>query len=111
MGDCVRISKLRKIFKKGYIPNWSEEIFTVAKLLKTVPIWYIIKDQADVELKGSFYEEELQKIIKVNPLYKIEAILEERKKKNQSQVFVKWSGYPSSFNSWINKSDIRKYKD
>ena len=62
----------------------------------------------NVTLKGSFYEEELQKVTKVNQLYRIEAI--ECQQKNQAQILVKWSGYPASFNSWINHSDLRKYK-
>ena len=27
IGDIVRISKYKKIFAKGYVPNWSEKIF------------------------------------------------------------------------------------
>ena len=35
--DRVRISKCRKIFAKGYLPNWSEEVFVVIKVKNTVP--------------------------------------------------------------------------
>ena len=31
VNDYVRISKCKKIFAKGYAPNWSEEIFAVKK--------------------------------------------------------------------------------
>ena len=27
LGDIVRISKHKNIFAKGYVPNWSEEVF------------------------------------------------------------------------------------
>ena len=64
---------------------------------------YIIKDESDTILKGSFYEQELQKVIKVDHIYHIEAQLDEQKKGNKVQVLVKWAGYPSTFNSWINK--------
>ena len=77
VGDPVRISKLRKTFKKGYLPNWSEELFTIDKVIRTTPVHYIIRDEMNVALKGSFYEEELQKVTKVHQLYHIEAILEE----------------------------------
>ena len=77
VGDTVRISKLRKTFKKGYLPNWSEELFTIYKVIRVIPIRYIIRDEMNVTLKGSFYEEELQKVTKVDKLYRIEAILEE----------------------------------
>ena len=110
VGDRVRISYMRKTFRKGYLPNWSEELFTIHKIKRTVPVRYIIKDESDVILDGSFYEQELQKVHKVDHVYRIEVILKERKKNNKTQVLVKWAGYPSSFNSWINTRDLRKYK-
>ena len=32
VGDYVRISKYKNIFSKGYMPNWSEEIFVIKKI-------------------------------------------------------------------------------
>ena len=32
--DIVRISKYKSIFMKGYVPNWSEEVFVIKKKLK-----------------------------------------------------------------------------
>ena len=37
VGDRVTISKFRNIFAKGYIPNWSKEIFIADKINETVP--------------------------------------------------------------------------
>ena len=37
VGDHVRTSKYKNILAKGYTPNWSEEIFVVAKIKNTVP--------------------------------------------------------------------------
>ena len=31
VGDHVRISKYKKVFAKGYTPNWSEESFVIKK--------------------------------------------------------------------------------
>ena len=31
VGDLVRISKYKNIFAKGYMPNWSEEVFVIKK--------------------------------------------------------------------------------
>jgi hypothetical protein len=28
-GDQVRLSKAKRMFKKGYLPNWTEELFTI----------------------------------------------------------------------------------
>ena len=38
-GDQVRISKYKKIFAKGYTPNWSEEVFVVSRIKNTVSWW------------------------------------------------------------------------
>ena len=32
VGDRVKISKYNNIFAKGYMPNWSEEVFVIKKL-------------------------------------------------------------------------------
>ena len=44
VGDYVRISKYKNIFAKGYMPNWSEEVFIVSKIKNTFPWTYIIND-------------------------------------------------------------------
>ena len=61
VGDNVRISNYKNIFAKGYTPNWSEEVFVVNKVQDTVPWTYLINDLNGEEIKGSFYEKELQK--------------------------------------------------
>ena len=38
IGDIVRISKYKNIFAKGYVPNWSEEVFVIKKVEKIVPL-------------------------------------------------------------------------
>ena len=44
IGDIVRISKYKNIFAKGYVPNWSEEVFVIKKVRNTVPWTYVISD-------------------------------------------------------------------
>ena len=62
VGDKVRISKYkRKVFDKGYTPNWTEEIFLIDKIQSTNPITYRLKDLNNEEIQGSFYEPELLK--------------------------------------------------
>ena len=62
INDRVRISNYkRKIFDKGYTPNWTEKIFIIDKIEPTTPITYKLKDLNNEEIKGSFYKQELQK--------------------------------------------------
>ena len=36
IGDTVRISKYKNIFLKGYVSDWSEEVFVIKKIKTTV---------------------------------------------------------------------------
>ena len=106
VGDSVRISKSKHIFEKGYLPNWTEEIFTITRVIRTPkidaayagPLQYKIKDYNNEEVDGSFYGFELQKV-KPPELYRVEEVLRERTVRGQRQYFVKWMGYGPEFNS------------
>ena len=37
-----------------------------------------------------------------------EYVIEKTLKTKGNNIFVKWSGYSNNFNSWVNKSDIKK---
>ena len=100
VGDHVRISKYKNIFAKGYIPNWSEEIFIIKKIKNTLPWTYDINDLNGEKIIGTFYENELQKTDQKE--FRIEKVL----KKKGDKLHVKWKGYDNSFNSWIDKKDI-----
>ena len=52
VGDHVRISKYKNIFAKGYMPNWSEEVFVIKKVKNTVPWTYVINDATKTDLKN-----------------------------------------------------------
>ena len=61
VGDHVRIPRYKRLFEKGYTPNWTKEIFQIDKIQNTNPVTYLIKDLNNEEILGSFYEPELQK--------------------------------------------------
>ena len=102
VSDHVRISKHKNIFAKGYTPNWSEEAFVIKKVKNTVPWIYVINDLNGDETNGTFYEKELQKNNKQK--FRIEKVI----KRIRDNLYVKWRGYDSSFNSWIDKKDLIK---
>lgn len=103
--DRVRISMQRQPFQKGYMGNWSEEIFVVSKRHATDPVTYGVRDLAGEDIKGRFYELELQKVIKTDDVYIVEKILKTRKQAGKIQYFVKWRSYPDKFNSWVDNVD------
>ena len=84
VGDHVRISKYKNIFAKRYTPNWSEEVFVISKIKKTVPQTYVINDLNGEEIIGTFYEKELQKTNQKE--FRLEKVI----KKKENKLFVKW---------------------
>ena len=45
----------RQPFPKGYLGDWSEEIFEISTRLPTVPVTYELKDLFDESIKGLLY--------------------------------------------------------
>ena len=50
IGDHIRISKYKKMFAKGYTPDWSEEVFVIKKVKNTVLWTYFISDFSGEEV-------------------------------------------------------------
>ena len=105
VGDKVPISKMRRAFDKGYLPNWTE-VFTITDVIDTKPWTYKLEDYGHEKIEGSFYEKELQRVDKTDNVFRIEKILSTRKRKGVEEYFIKWKGYPEKFNSWIGESDL-----
>ena len=106
IGDRVRLSLEKNIFEKSYETNWTEEIFEIYDIKYSNVPYYYLKDLNGEKIEGSFYEQELQKTnFKKDDLYIIEKVL----KTKNDKAYVKWRNYDSSFNSWVNLDNIKKY--
>ena len=81
VGDFVRINKTKRTFEKGYLPNWTRELFKISAVIKTQsPVTYKITDLDGESVRGTFYSQELQRVEK-DQIYEIESILNHRKRK------------------------------
>ena len=99
---------LSRIRGTGY---WTEEVFTITKRVLRRPPVYKIADFDDEELKGTFYEQELQKVDKTeSDFYRVEEILRSRMRNKRKEYFVKWLGYPDKFNSWVPAESVKDIK-
>ena len=94
----VRICKYKNVFSKGHTPNWSEEIFIINKIQKTVPRIFLINDLKGEKIKGSFYEKELQKTMRNNLKHK------KQLKRKEINYLLNGKVCDNSFNSWIKKN-------
>ena len=69
----------------------------ISKIKNTFPWTYVINDLNDEKIIETFYEKELQKTNKKE--FRTEKLI----KTNEDKLYVKWEGYKSLFNSWIDK--------
>ena len=105
IGELVRISKARRVFRKGYLPNWTEETFTIYNRKNIGEPFYYLRDFDGERIKGGFYEQELQSV-KESEEYRIESVLTSKPGSDGKTLYlVKWQGWPEKFNSWV--EDLR----
>jgi transposase InsO family protein len=108
-GELVRISRWKGTFEKGYKPNWSKETFHVNKVIRQPHTMFELHDKEGEPLRGNFYAKEIQKV--KSGEYVVEKILKERRKPDGTlEVFVKWEGWPASYNSWVAKDSLNDHQ-
>ena len=54
----VRISSAKTIFDKGYLPNWTDEVFEFKETVNHPKKVYKIEDVDGEPVRGTFYPEE-----------------------------------------------------
>lgn len=101
MGDFLRISKQKQLFEKGYLANFTTEIFQVRKIIHSTPPVYLLKDLKGNPISGAFYEQELQKTRWPNT-FLVSKVLQRKNGKAK----VRWLGFPPSEDSWVDEKDI-----
>ena len=106
IGDKVRISTERKVFKKGYEQVWTDEIFVIDKTIPSHPPRYHLIDLNGEEIKSTFYAQELQ-LAHDDGVYKVEKILRYRRRKGVREALVRWKGYSKKFDSWVDTKELR----
>jgi hypothetical protein len=111
VGDKVRLTYIRNPFTREYDEKWTGEIFKISqKILRGGLPVYRLKDFHDEEIKGTFYQSELQNVdVRDDDLLKIERIVKTRGKGRNKQYFVKWLHWPKKFNSWISARDVNNF--
>jgi uncharacterized protein YtpQ (UPF0354 family) len=66
---------------------------------------YALEDLKGDDIKGSFYEEELQQT-NLKDFAVVERVLKTKKVKCVKMYFVKYDGYDDRFNEWINGNQL-----
>jgi len=105
-GQIVRIAKEKGKFEKGYLPNYSDELFRILTVNDSrSPTIYRLEDLEGEKIDGIFYREELVPT-SLDTTHRIAEILKTRKTREGVKHFVRWIGYSDRYNSWIKDTDI-----
>ncbi|GFS53074.1 chromo domain-containing protein [Trichonephila clavipes] len=91
IGDVVRINKQKLHFEKGYEQNWRRELFTVYEIVQRTAIVYRLKDLQGEEIKGTYYEAELQKVVD-SGFYPVENVIKLRKRRGITEYVTNLYG-------------------
>ena len=91
---------------KGYLPNYTRELFKIKQIIFGPVIVYKLEDLSGEDIDGTFYEQELS--LDSTKEYKVEKIIRKKKIKGKEYALVKWLGYGNKFNSWEPIENIRK---
>ena len=76
VGDKVRLSERVKTFKKGYLPQWTEEVFWIRRVMQGPVLMYKVDEFDGTPVKGTFYAEDLQKVtVDDDMLWRVEKVL------------------------------------
>ena len=99
----MRITYLTNLFTREYDEKWTGEIFKVVKRFRRDGlVLYKLKDFLGEDIKGSFYQAELQKVsIKDDKVWKVEKVLKKRKRRGKVEYLVRWKHWPKKFDSWV----------
>jgi len=58
----VCMSKYKTVFEKGYMPNWTTEVFKIVKVQRTNPVTYLLEDYRRKFIAGTFYKYKLRRV-------------------------------------------------
>ena len=107
VGQYVRIAdeKRNSIFRRGYTVQNTIEIFRIREVDQSqIPTVYYLEDLQGENIIGIFYREELIPS-KLPEVFHID-VIKTKTIAGRKKYYVRWRGYPDSFNSWIDQDQI-----
>lgn len=110
VGSYVRLSYTKHPFRRAYQQQYTTEIFKIkSRIFKQgIPLYKVV-DLNSEPITGYMKEQEMISIDKnEESLWYIEKILKRRKVKGKLQYFVRWDGFPKSFDSWIDVDQVNE---
>ena len=105
VGDYVRLLNPPTVFKKGYAPQWTKEVFKIRlKIMSTPVVMFKVEDQTGEHVEGHFYRSELQKVDKPKG-FKIENVIESKGDKH----YVRFEDRGYKYDKWLTAKDLKAF--
>lgn len=113
VGDLVRISAHKTLFRKGYYQSFKPKIYVISHVLTNLPVpMYKIAEKGGKSTgeAGTWYANELTLVSKdyKDSVFKIEKVIKTKGTGTKKQMLVKWKYWPDEYNSWVKASDVEK---
>jgi len=109
LGDLVRLNKIKRAFQREYDQRWTGEVFRIERRfsLDRIPKYKIV-DWEGEPIEGTFYQNELQRVIvPADTLFTIDYEIEEETDADGVEwVKVHYAYWPSKFDSWVRRDAL-----
>lgn len=108
VGDGVRLLNPPTVFKKGYAPQWTREVFRIRVITTNTPIpLFKVEDLSGEHIDGHFYRTELQKVAIPKPnAFKVEKIIESKGDKH----LVRWVDRGFKDDEWLSSKELKRFQ-
>ncbi|KAH7709671.1 hypothetical protein AAVH_23055 [Aphelenchoides avenae] len=103
-GTTVRMDVAKKTFEKGYLPNFSREVFKIKRVRPGNRTTYALEDATGEPILGKFYA---PNFARAHPVTKrIDRVWQTRKRRGRTQYFVSWMDENPDVGEWIDESQV-----
>ena len=78
-------------------------MFVVKRVQRGRVPTYKVNEWDGTPIKGTFYEQDLQKVtVEDDDLFRIDKVV----KRKGDKVLVRWKGWPDKYDTWLSKKDV-----
>ena len=107
LGEYVRLAKAPRTFRKGYLTNWTHELFRVDAISPGSPPMYVVSGVDGERIRGKFYAQELVKTR--GP--KVDEVLDrKRTPRGGYKYLLKFKDAHSNRQQWVERLQLEQFK-
>jgi hypothetical protein len=110
LNDVVRVkieSKILTPASRSYNKQFNPDFYYIASIntKPQIPMYHLKAAIDDEPIEGGFYAEELTLV--GGDEFKVEKIIDQRKRGRQREVLVRWQGFSPLWDTWVKAGQVR----